>query len=128
MKEFAVAGHTWHLCLNGAALFDIYEKFGDKGSIVDHIKGSNKQAFQNTCWMLYKLAEQGELVRRHLGYNAGKFPTEHTFRALLKPREVPMARDAITEAVLLGFAREEPDEEKAVDMGLLELQKKTEPD
>ena len=125
--EFTVAGNTWHLCRNGAALFDIYEKFGDDGSVVDHIKGNDKKAFQAVCWMLYKLAEQGELVRRYLGHTPGKFPNEHTFRALLRPREVAEAKEAIYEAVRLGFAREEPDEEKSVDVGLLELQKKTEP-
>ena len=60
MKTFpyTLNGNTWHLCLNGAALFDIYEKYGDKGFVTDHIAGNDKNAFQATCWMLAKLAEQ----------------------------------------------------------------------
>lgn len=125
--EYTVAGTTWHLCLNGAALFDAYEKFGDKAPISSHIEENDKAAFLATCWLLYKLAEQGELVRRYLGFTPAKFPTEHTFRALLRPMDVVEAKKTIREALHLGFLREEPDEDKAVDLGLLELQKKTAP-
>lgn len=122
--EFTVAGSTWHLCLNGAALFDIYDKYGDKGSLLDHIKGNDKAAFQATCWILAKLAEQGELVRRYHGFDHGLFPTALMFQTMLKPLEVAEAKRVITMAVSQGFARDEPDEEASIDLGLVELQKK----
>ena len=129
MKTFpyTLNGNTWHLCLNGAALFDIYEKYGDKGFVTDHIAGNDKNAFQATCWMLAKLAEQGELVRRYQGFDHGSFPTEQMFRATLAPLDVADAKFAIKEAVRLGFLREEAEEDQAVDLGLLELEKKTGP-
>lgn len=124
--EYSLNGQTYHLCLNGAALFDIYDKFGSKGFITDHIKGNGKKSFSATCWMLSKLAEQGELVRRYQGYEHGKFPSEQMLQTMLRPSDVVAAKRAIRCAVALGFAREETSEEKEVDLGLVELQKKTE--
>lgn len=122
---FSCAGVTYHLLLNGAALFDIYEKFGTKGFVLDHIKGNGKKSFGPTCWILAKLAEQGELMRRYQGYDKGPIPTEETFLLNLSPLEVPLAKDAIARAVQEGFRREESPQKTEVDKGLLELQKKT---
>lgn len=122
---FSCAGTTYHLLLNGAALFDIYEKFGSKGFVLDHIKSNGKESFGPTCWMLAKLAEQGELLRRYQGHDKGPIPTEETFLLNLSPLEVPLAKDAIARAVQEGFRREEGPVKKEIDKGLLEIQKKT---
>ena len=123
--EYTLNGQTYHLCLNGAALFDIYEKYGSKGFVTDHIKGTGKKSFSATCWMLAKLAEQGELVRRYQGHDRGEIPTEQMLQVMLRPSDVAAAKVAIRYAVVLGFAREEEDEDQEIDMGLIELQKKT---
>ena len=126
--EFTVIGRTLHLCLNGAALFDIYDNFGDKDSVVDHIAGNTRASFRATCWILAKLAEQGELVRRAQGYDRCDIPTAQLFQLNLKPKDVAAAKHAIREAVALGFAREEKDDaDQPIDLGLQELQKKTGP-
>lgn len=124
--EYRFHGKTYHLCLNGAALFDIYDRYGTKGFVTDVIKGNGKKSFQATCWFLQKLAEQGELVRRYQGYEHGKFPTAEYFAAMLRPLDVPAAKQAIAEAVAQGFARECSDDSGPVDEGLAELEKKTE--
>lgn len=123
---YEFGGKTYHLCMNGAALFDYYEKYGQKGFVTDTIKGTGKKSFEATCWMLAKFAEQGELVRRYQGFDHSKFPTEQYFRAMLKPLDVVSAKNHIEEAVRLGFSREEEEEEKEIDIGLAELEKKTE--
>lgn len=123
---FRQGGQTWYLLLNGAALFDIYDKFGPKGFVLDHIKGHGKKSFGPTCWLLAKLAEQGELLRRYQGYDKGPIPTEAQFQLSLSPLEVLRAKEAIALAVQEGFRREEGDSLKEVDKGLLELEKKTE--
>ena len=125
--EFEWNGQLLHLCLNGAALFDIYEKYGTKGSITDHISGNGKKSFQATCWMLAKLAEQGNLVRIWQGHKRTKPPTEPQLAALLAPVDVLAAKNAIRVAIELGFRREEDDGEGEVDLGLRELEKKTAP-
>lgn len=123
--EFEWNGQMLHLCLNGAALFDIYEKYGTKGSITDPISGNGKKSFQATCWMLAKLAEQGNLVRIWQGHERVKVPTEQQLAALLSPVDVLAAKDAIRVAIELGFRMEADDGEREIDIGLQEIEKKT---
>ena len=122
--EFTVGGRTFHLCMNSAALFDCYEKFGSEGFVTDPIQGNDKQAFESTCWMLAKFAEQGELVRRYLKHDRGYMGSVEWFRTMLKPLDLIAAKAAIENAVRLGFAREH-DEDEEIDTGLMELEKKT---
>lgn len=120
--EFDLGDMRLHLCMNGAALFDIYDKFGRKGQLLDHIQGNSKEAFENTCWFLWKLAEQGELVRRWMGHRPRPIIQERQMRALLGPMDVPRAKEAIGEAARLGFAMETPVERpERIDLGLQKL-------
>lgn len=125
--DFDWNGQTLHLLLNGAALFDIFDRYGSDAEILALIDGSDKKSYLNTCWLLYKLAEQGELARRFLGHDHQRYPTAERLAAFLMPLEVPKARRAITRAVKLGFGMLHPEdpESEFVDLGLLELQKKT---
>lgn len=126
--KIEIAGRTYHLCLNGAALFDIYDKFGTDHFLLDPIRGETREAFNATCWLFAKLAEQGELVRRRMGHDKERIDLPEHFCAVFRPADVLRARRAIEEAVRLGFAREAEDEGgDEVDLGLLELdaQKKT---
>ena len=109
MKTFPyeLDGHTFYLCLNGQALFDAYDKFGYEAFITKSIEGTSKASFESTCWLLAKLAEQGELVRRWQGLDRGPIAPPEYFRAHLRPLDVAGAKDAIREAVALGFSREE---------------------
>lgn len=75
-------------------------------------------------YYLFKLSEQGELYRRWQGQTHGPILTEQFFRVHLAPREVAAAKDAILTAIVLGFRREEK-EAGDLDLGLVELQKKT---
>ena len=122
--EIDICGQRLHLLLNGSALFDLYDKFGPDEFLTDHLKGSDKKSFEATCYFLFKLAEQGELYRRWQGHARGPVLSEQFFRVNLAPRDVNRAKDAIVEAVRLGFAREES-EDRDLDLGLAELQKKT---
>lgn len=125
---FELKDQTYHLCLNGAALYDIYDKFGVEEPILSHIEGVDRKSYDATCWILAKLCEQGEIVRRYEGFDRGPFVSEHYLRSNLQPLDVPMAKRAIETAVRQGFRREEPEEEQKIDKGLLELEKKTAPD
>ena len=124
LHEVDLCGQHLYLLLNGQALFDIYDKFGTKGFITDPLKDNNKAGFEATCFFLAKLCEQGELYRRWQGHTRGPVLTEQFFRVNLAPREVAAAKDAILAAIVLGFRREEK-ETGDLDLGLVELQKKT---
>lgn len=126
--KYEVGGRTFFLCMNGTAVFDFYEKFGTEGNLLDPIEDTNKASFENLCWMLTKLAEQGELVRRYQGHDRTPMTGADWFRTMLKPMDVPVAKLAIQQAVRLGFSREvEGDEEEEIDLGLMEIEKKTAP-
>lgn len=127
MKTFPyeLDGHKFYLCLNGQALFDAYDKFGYESFLTQHIEGKDKKSFENTCWLLAKLAEQGELVRRWQGLERGPIVPPEYFKTHLRPLDVAGAKDAIREALSLGFSREEEREKRVRDLGLEELQKKT---
>lgn len=122
---FELGGKVFYLCLNGQALFDAYDKFGYDGFITGHIEGVDKKSYEAVCWLLAKLSEQGELVRRWQGLDRGPIVPEQYFRANLKPMDVAGAKDAIREAIAEGFRREERGEKRDIDLGLAELQKKT---
>ena len=126
--KYEVNGKTFPLCMNGTAVFDFYERFGTDGELLDPIEGSDKASFENLCWMLSKLAEQGELVRRYQGHDRAPMAGTDWFRTMLKPMEVPVAKLAVQQAVRLGFSREvDSGEEEEIDLGLMELEKKTAP-
>ena len=83
LHEVDLCGQHLHLCLNGQALFDIYDKFGTKGFITDPLKDNNKAGFEATCFFLAKLCEQGELLRRWEGQTRGPVLSEQYFRVHL---------------------------------------------
>lgn len=124
IHEIDLCGQRLHLLLNGQALFDLYDIFGTEGFLTDALERSGKEGFEAVCMFLAKLSEQGELWRRWQGMERGPFFPEQWFRVHLAPHDVAPARAAILEAVRLGFARE-AEEPHDVDLGLLELQKKT---
>lgn len=121
---FELDKQEYHLLFNGAALFDIYEQFGDEApSVLDHIKGNSGDAFEAMCWYLEELATQGELMRRYQGFDPAAVPSAELFHTFLSPLDIPRARGAITQAVASGFGREE-EKAREVDLGLQELEKK----
>lgn len=122
-----LCGQSLCLLLNAQALFDLYDRFGADKFLTDHIEGTDKASFEATCAILSKLAEQGELWRRWQGLDRRPVLTEGWFRAHLAPFDVADAKEAIVQAVRLGFEREERADEPDMDLGLMELQKKTAP-
>ncbi len=123
---FALDGQEYHLLFNGAALFDVYDQFGEEGSVLDHIKGNSRSAFEAICWYLEELAAQGELLRRHMGHDQQTVPSAELFMTFLSPLDIPRARKAIHAAIASGFGREEvPEELERIDKSLAEFEKKT---
>lgn len=125
LSTFELDGTTYYLLLNGAALFDIYDQFGQEVSVFDPIKGSTRDSFEAVCWYLETLATQGELYRRREGHDKGPIPTADMLAVRLSPLDVPRAKGAIRRAICDGFALEETAQPREIDKGLLELEKKT---
>jgi len=123
--EYELNGKTFHLAMNGCALFDVYDKYGTDKNVLELIEGTDKKTFERLCWLLYKFAEQGELVRRYQGFDRGPVATEEFFKVNLKALDVALAKLKLKDVIIEGFKREEVDD-KPVDLLLLEAQKKKE--
>lgn len=126
--EFEFNGEILYLRMNGTALFDIYEKYTDKTDLLDLIEGEGKAAYENTCWLLYKLSEQGELYRRAQGYKKGKIYTPEFFKATAMPMDVRGMKEAVKIAMVRGFKRTEKEEANARDPFLKRLTVRMEAD
>ena len=125
--QFELGGRVFHLCLNGAALFELYDKYGREAGLMEAIAGGDREAYNATCFYLATMANQGEIVRRYQGYEPGKFTTDAYFRANLAVWDVARAKEAVKAALLQGFHREEVDSDEVIDLGLQEIEKKTGP-
>lgn len=115
------------LCLNGAALFDIYDKFGRDKDVTSLVTGADGKSFFRLCWIIAKLSEQGSAVKRYLGGDPPKPLEVVRLFLLLRPVEVLHAKEAVKLAVAIGFARSvSEDDEESLDPWLEEInQKKT---
>ena len=88
------------------------------------ISDRGAKAFEQVCRAAEIMIQQGELVRRYLGYDPGNVIAAETLMLSLGLNDDLALRSAMMEAVLDGL-RSETDERQEVDLGLLELQKKT---
>lgn len=125
--EFKLNGRTLHLLLNANALFAFYDRFGNKDDLLEKITGADLASWENTVWVLVKLAQQGEAWRRYMGEDPIPMLTEAEAQRTIMPLDAIRAKEAIREAYALCFQREENHEEKEIDLFLAEYQKKTEP-
>ncbi len=125
MVETTLGGVTCRLMYNGTALFAVRDIVGD--NLIDTLTLDTAQGYDDLCRIVAVLAEQGELVRRYEGYDKGPMLSADDVRLLTRPADIPDLKRAVLSAVMLGYGREiNPDKE--VDLGLRELQKKTEND
>lgn len=121
--DICLGEKTLHLCFNGAAMFDLWDMFGQEKPLLEHIEPNTKKAFNATCIMLFKLAEQGELVRRYWGHTPQEVPTIKELAALLCPADVLAAKSAIGMAISAGLKMEAQIRRSEVDLGLQELER-----
>lgn len=82
------------------------------------------ERFDRICTAIAEMSVQNELWRRTEGYDQEDIPSLSYIRTHLKYTQVSEAIAAIMDAMVEGMKQENEPEE--VDLGLVELQKKTE--
>lgn len=112
----------WVVC-NAEVNFKLREQLGEEA--YKKILQPDREGFDATIRSAAIMLEQGELCRRYLGYDALKMPTEELLRMSLNSFDVIALKNKVLQAMTLDVIREVPDEGE-VDLGLLELEKKTE--
>lgn len=123
LLKYEFGGNTYYLCFNGIAMFEINELLGDK-QIVDLLTDNTIQGYRMSCEVLAILSEQGEAVRKYLGYDTQKPLTADEILSLAAPADVLSMKSAIMQAVAVGYGKEIGEDDE-VDIGLIEIQKKT---
>ena len=125
--KITLAGRERYLAFTGEAMFQIEEKFGGASKLLEAMRGNTREAFSATCEAAAILAEQGELARRHLGYDRSPIIDAETVAATTAPSGIAALKLSIPAAIELGYGREIVEDNDEVDLGLAELnaQKKT---
>lgn len=116
----------YELRFSSDILFTVMEKY-DTDNPIEIIMKQGKEGIDALCWLLAEMSRQAELYRRYMGEEAREYLTEELVRVSLLPSQLQRVRGEIADAVLAGMQKEEGTE-KEVDLGLQELQKKTESD
>lgn len=125
LNKFTLDGKEYHLLLNGEALFDCYERFGQDKGLLDLLETDGRNGYEVIAFFLATFSMQGELYRRWQGEDRGSYLSESQARVLLKPADIPTLRAVLIDTIMDGFKRKHPDD-GPVDPWLNELtQKKT---
>lgn len=125
--KIALAGRVRYLAFTVDAMFALDERFGGTQELIDAVSSNSREGFQAACQAAAILAEQGELARRHMGYDCAPMPSAEEIAATTAPSGIAALKTAVASAVSLGFGREIDPDNDEVDIGLAELneQKKT---
>ena len=119
--KVTLGGTVYHLVFNGAAMFDIEDKYESTTNLLDALQGRGREAFMALCDAVCILSEHGELARRALGYNSLDIPSADKIKAIITPADIFALRQAVVAAITVGFKRDVKSEEY-IDLGLLELE------
>lgn len=125
--KIVLADRERYLAFTVEAMFLLEERFGGTQEMLEAVSANNREGFLAACQAASVLAEQGELARRHMGYDSAPMPSAEEIAATTAPSGIAALKMAVTSAVSLGFGREIDPDNDEVDMGLVELneQKKT---
>ena len=120
--DFEFNGNTYALSFTAEALFTVYDKFGYTSDILEttHCMEPNLEGWRNCCWLAALMASQGELQRRHQGYDARRMLTMEELRTGFMAADSVRLRQAVRDALVQGFQRDipDPDEDEEVNLVL----------
>ncbi len=126
--KIELAGRERYLCFTVEAMFQVEERFGGAGNLMEALGAGGREGFAAACGAAAILAEQGELARRSLGYDPEDLADEQAIVGYpMSPSELAALTEGIARAIALGYGREVEPEDDEIDLGLAELdaQKKT---
>lgn len=124
MIPVVIAGRERLLNYSIEVMFDVNEKFGSVNTLLDLMQQNTRDGFEATKWLVLRMANDGELCRRAEGYDAVPMLTNDDIPTRIRPIDFAELVAAATDAVRLGYQRENQDEDQEIDIGLEELNAK----
>lgn len=124
--KFTLNGKSYGLYYNGMAMFEIQDFLGDISAIFEAVRGCSREKFEKLCRMVEILSIQYASAMQHSGYMAPDILRAEDLQAVASLQDIQLLQTLVIEAVNRGLSQEEADEDREIDLGLLELQKKTE--
>lgn len=122
--DFDFNGETRPMSFTADALFTVYDKFGYTSDILAATKigEPSTEGWKNCCWMAALMLAQGELQRRHQGYDPKPMITMEQIRTGFMAGDSNYVREKVVEAMSQGFHRDipGPDDDREVNLVLLE--------
>lgn len=106
-------------------MFDAAEKFGSMSDAFDVIEKENRDGLNAIRWFLLRMANDAELVRRQEGYDHEDILKDEDIE-IKSPAFYALYKNAVLEAIRLGYTREVEDPEEEIDLVLQEINAKKE--
>lgn len=107
-------------------MFHVNEKFGSVNEALEKMQQETREGFEVLRTMAVLMANDAELCRRDEGLDPGDILEEKDISVRMKPIDLLNLKQAVANAISAGYKQEHGQEEKEIDLGLLELQKKEE--
>lgn len=127
MVKVNIGGIDRYLNYSIDVLFDVTEKYGSADRLMEIITRDDREAFEALKWIAVRMANDGELCRRAQGYDHSEILQDKDFSTAMSPHDYLLIKRAVANAVNYGYRRDIPDDEqKEIDLGLLELQENEE--
>lgn len=121
-----IRGEERYLNFSIAVMFDAIDEFETVSNLLELIQKESTDGFKALVWVLVRMANDGELVRRSQGYDKQPMMKESDISMRIHPLEYQELRNAASNAILAGYRREHvPGEDgEEIDLGLEELEQK----
>lgn len=126
MTTAMIGGKNRHFNFSISVLFDVVDKYGSTGAMLDALRSEGRESFQAVVWTAVKMQNDAECIRRDRGFDAEPMMEEKDFYERMSPAEFLVLKRAVSDAITNGF-KMETDEDREVDMILEEIEAKKEP-
>ena len=124
MTPVLFQGKTYHVAYNAWAMFQIQD-LSEKRDVMDVLTENGSEDFPLFCKAAEIMSEAAESIRRYEGRDSEGTLKGEQVSCMATPMDILNLRQAMLAAVIYGYGREIEEENEEIDLGLAELQKKT---
>ena len=120
-----IRDRKYHLAYTVKAMFELMDLLGDK-ELMRVMIDNSPEGYRDICQAAEIMSRAAEELRRYEGQDAGEILSADELMISARPVDLLELKTAMTQAVAYGYGREIENKTEEIDLGLAELQKKTE--